>query len=61
MKEMLKELDLQKDQNDSICKEVVRLKAKIETNKVLEIKTLSLPFSRHILSISVLKIMPSCL
>ncbi|KAL8090383.1 hypothetical protein AgCh_039743 [Apium graveolens] len=36
MKEMLKELDLQKVQNDSLCNEVIRLKAKIETNKLVE-------------------------
>lgn len=36
MKEMLKELNLQKDQNNSICNEVVRLKATIETNKLVE-------------------------
>ncbi|KAK1382499.1 kinesin-like protein KIN-UC [Heracleum sosnowskyi] len=36
MKEMLKELNLQKYQNDSICNEVVRLKATIETNKLVE-------------------------
>ncbi|WOG88003.1 hypothetical protein DCAR_0207236 [Daucus carota subsp. sativus] len=36
MKEMLKELNLQKDQNDLISNEVARLKATTETKKIVE-------------------------